>query len=339
MKGEAVKVSIADRDMRRLIQKRLFQTIAGSLVRQFTQNGIRWSEIVDFVNELLEEILRLQSGAGEEQAGEPWAAPSSDVQRFVLRSQEAQELSSNRQVALNEQVYVRWLADTDKATLSQWQTDPTISESLAIDTIRYILSASNSSNHRGNEDAHLGIYRKTDRRLIGFVGLINVDGATHQAELVKMIGDRSERAKGYARMATRLLLTYGFEHQQLDRIYLRTLGTNLKNIALNQSLGFAFEGLLRAAVRVNGQSRDIVLMALLKRDIEALQGPACCRRVTNAMKKQKADAKYEILDRDHLRAGADPGAMSVGNGAGRYVSSICGGRYAVSSGRHQPARP
>jgi len=49
-----------------------------------------------------------------------------------------------------------------------------------------------------------------------------------------------------------------------DRVYLCTLDGNLRNISLNQSLGFSFEGLLKQAVRVENELRDVAIMALVK---------------------------------------------------------------------------
>jgi RimJ/RimL family protein N-acetyltransferase len=228
------------------------------------ENGIHWSEAVDFVNELLEEILRHQDA--EPLAEETPASGASDGRGFRPKSQAAEALASDRSVELNEHAYCRWLRPGDRCTLILWRRDPAVSRTLAINTLERIVAVDSRSQTDGAADVCLGVCKKWDDSLIGFVGLIDVDTKTRQAELVKMIGDPLERGKGYARMATRVLLTYGFEQLGLERIYLRTLGTNLNNITLNQSLGFTFEGLLRRAVRVNGAMRDVVLMALLRPD-------------------------------------------------------------------------
>ena len=79
-----------------------------------------------------------------------------------------------------------------------------------------------------------------------------------------MIGEPSARGKGYAGRATRTVIDYGFDVLGLNRIYLHTLDGNIKNIRLNQSLGFKFEGLLQQAVQIDDKLRDVAIMALLK---------------------------------------------------------------------------
>jgi len=74
-------------------------------------------------------------------------------------------------------------------------------------------------------------------------------------------GGRSRRS---ASNATKVVIDYGFEVLGLNRIYLYTLDGNMKNIRLNQSLGFKFEGLLQQAVQIDGRLRDVAIMALLK---------------------------------------------------------------------------
>ena len=68
---------------------------------------------------------------------------------------------------------------------------------------------------------------------------------------------------GFAHDATCLLLAFAFETLGLQRIYLRTNGFNLKNIALNEDLGFHFEGILRASEILDGQLVDVVQMSML----------------------------------------------------------------------------
>ena len=86
-----------------------------------------------------------------------------------------------------------------------------------------------------------------------------------------MIGEPGFRGKGVDREATQLILTYGFEHLGLNRIYLRTLGGSLKNIRLNERLGFRFEGVQQEAVLFNGRPADVILMSMLRDEFAPVQ--------------------------------------------------------------------
>ncbi len=100
--------------------------------------------------------------------------------------------------------------------------------------------------------------------VVGLIGFPHIELETQQAEYIKMIGEPSERGKGYARLGTKVLLEYAFGFLHLNRVYLCTLDGNLRNISLNQSLGFSFEGLLKQAVRVEDKLRDVAIMALVR---------------------------------------------------------------------------
>jgi RimJ/RimL family protein N-acetyltransferase len=97
---------------------------------------------------------------------------------------------------------------------------------------------------------------------IGAVAYLKHDASPQKAELRKMIGNPEYRGKGYAKLATRLWIEYGLFGLGLKKIYLNTLNTNLRNIRLNEELGFTVEGILRNEVLIDGTYQDVLRMAL-----------------------------------------------------------------------------
>ena len=67
---------------------------------------------------------------------------------------------------------------------------------------------------------------------------------------------------GLAKEATRLWIQYGLSALKLKKIYVNTLNTNIRNIRLNEELGFKVEGLLCNEVFVDGQYKDVLRMGL-----------------------------------------------------------------------------
>jgi MbtH protein len=98
---------------------------------------------------------------------------------------------------------------------------------------------------------------------IGMVAFLDYDRTQHKAELRKLIGEPSMRGRGYAKEATQLWIAYGLAALQLRKIYLNTLGTNMRNIHLNEELGFKVEGILRNEVLIDGRYHDVLRMGLL----------------------------------------------------------------------------
>ncbi len=124
-----------------------------------------------------------------------------------------------------------------------------------------------------NPHNEIGIVMRTDGTPIGAVAFLDVDMKQRRAELRKVIGEPSARGKGIAEEATMLWIKYGCEVVGLEKFYVSTLQTHLRNIQLNESIGFSVEGILQDDVRIGEQRLDVLRMGLTAEDF---------RRLTNA---------------------------------------------------------
>ncbi len=97
---------------------------------------------------------------------------------------------------------------------------------------------------------------------IGCVAFLDYDRTHQKAELRKIIGVPAMRNKGFGKHATRLWINYGLQALQLKKIYLNTLSNNIRNIRINEELGFSVEGILRNEVFLDGKHHDIIRMGL-----------------------------------------------------------------------------
>jgi len=248
---------------RKLIQKTLFRTVSRSLVRQLHEQGCSFRDLVDFANEVLEEIVSIGTDPAPTGSEPGTAQAEQSVPDGAQEQAAAQTLENEGRINLTAEAYVRKLAVSDIATIALWREEAAVSASLAGRALRRIVAEPGQVIDRPHV-ALFVICRETDDKVIGLFGFPHIEQDTGQAQLIKMIGEPCERGKHYARLATRFLLDYGFKALDLNRIYLYTLDGNLRNISLNQSLGFSFEGLLRQAVRVDHQLRDVAVMALVR---------------------------------------------------------------------------
>ena len=115
-----------------------------------------------------------------------------------------------------------------------------------------------------SESHAAGIITLPDGSPIGCLAFLDVDRIQGKAELRKLIGPASMRGKGYAKAATKAWLQYGFTSLGLQKIYLNSLCSNLRNIRINRELGFSVEGVFRNELFLDGQYHDIMRMALYK---------------------------------------------------------------------------
>jgi diamine N-acetyltransferase len=110
----------------------------------------------------------------------------------------------------------------------------------------------------------LGVITLPDATPIGLMAFLDLDRWQRKAELRKLVGEQQYRGRGFARQATTLWIHYGLHGLGLRKIYLNTLQTNIRNIRLNEALGFHVEGILRKEFYLDGEHHDVLRMALFK---------------------------------------------------------------------------
>ena len=110
---------------------------------------------------------------------------------------------------------------------------------------------------------------------IGSVYLRDIDLVNQKAEFGIFIGDVSNCGKGSGSQATMLILSYAFETLGLNKVYLRVLGDNGMAVNCYKKIGFRTEGTFLEDVIVENQKVDIVFMAMLRKEWEALKCKSC----------------------------------------------------------------
>lgn len=112
-----------------------------------------------------------------------------------------------------------------------------------------------------------------DERFIGHANVRSIIWTSKYGKVGIAIGDPSLWGQGYGTDALRVLLKYAFMELGLNRVELKTLGYNTRAIRSFEKIGFQHEGALRQAICRDGKFYDIVQMAILRREWEALYLP------------------------------------------------------------------
>lgn len=109
----------------------------------------------------------------------------------------------------------------------------------------------------------LMICETKDLRPVGSVYVRDIEPAHRKAEYGIFIGESGARGRGLGTAAARLMIRYAFEELGLHRLFLRVYADNLQAIRSYEKAGFVREAYLRDDVCIDGQFRDMVLMAVL----------------------------------------------------------------------------
>lgn len=111
-----------------------------------------------------------------------------------------------------------------------------------------------------------GVRRVSDEQLVGTCQLHSIHAIHRSAELQIRIGVENAKGQGIGKEACQLLLQHAFCDLNLNRIFLHVFENNERAIRLYTRLGFRLEGTLRHSVFINGQWRNVLLMAILRNE-------------------------------------------------------------------------
>lgn len=111
---------------------------------------------------------------------------------------------------------------------------------------------------------HFAIVDKEKDIHIGCCSLQNIDWISRTAEMARIIGEKEYRGIGIGTEVARLLLEYGFNSLNLNRVWVGNLSDNVSAIKSVDKLGFKVEGVLRSCVFKNNKYHDVIIRGILK---------------------------------------------------------------------------
>ncbi len=107
-------------------------------------------------------------------------------------------------------------------------------------------------------------------QLIGNVGLHRVDWVNSNCIFGIVIGEQAFWGKGYGTKATRAALRFAFHSLNLHRVELEVFDFNPRARRAYEKAGFRLEGARREALYQDGAYHDEHIMAILRREFDAL---------------------------------------------------------------------
>jgi RimJ/RimL family protein N-acetyltransferase len=107
--------------------------------------------------------------------------------------------------------------------------------------------------------------KKTDKE-IGFCGFHEIRWLHRSAEYRVFICEKEYWDKGYGREVAKLMLRYGFELLNFNKIYLGVNASHVRAVNSYLQSGFVKEGVLREEIYRNSRYHDAVRMSILRRE-------------------------------------------------------------------------
>lgn len=159
----------------------------------------------------------------------------------------------------------------------RWFNDPEFTRFMAPNVLR-LLSYEDEvgwyESMRQKKDLFVfGIRTVAEDKLIGNCSLNVKNWRSRMAVFGIGIGDKACWGCGYGTEAARLLMEYGFNELNLNRIELEVFAFNTRAIRSYEKVGFVLEGTRRQFLFRDGAYHDAHIMALLRDEWLARQKP------------------------------------------------------------------
>ncbi|MCZ7583152.1 MAG: GNAT family N-acetyltransferase [Deltaproteobacteria bacterium] len=168
---------------------------------------------------------------------------------------------------IGERIYLRLLEPEDTDRCARWINDPEVNYGLISEQLHFNRVREREwidGLYRDDTSITFGICLKADGRHIGNIGLNLIDRVSRTAHFGILIGEKDEWGKGYATEATKLVVEYAFNVQNLQRVELVVFEFNERAHACYKKAGFVEEGRLRRKRYKRGKYYDEILMAILR---------------------------------------------------------------------------
>jgi RimJ/RimL family protein N-acetyltransferase len=150
--------------------------------------------------------------------------------------------------------YLEWLNDYEVTRFLETGWKPATAVSLR----RYLDTVAQAA-----DTVMLAIIEKRTGSHVGNVKLAGIHPLHRRADMGIMLGDKRRWGRGYGREAVALILAYGFERLNLNKIYLGVDVDNVGAVKVYEALGFKIEGTQRQHLFRDGAYRDQHVMGLL----------------------------------------------------------------------------
>ena len=170
-----------------------------------------------------------------------------------------------------EEIYLRKMTYEDTDDIVRWRNS---------DAVRRNFIYQGEFTKEGHENwirtmvetgkvVQMMIVERDTNKAVGSVFVRDIDYGHRKGEYGIFIGEDMARGKGYGTLAAKQMIALCFGELGLHKLMLRVCAANGQAIRSYEKAGFTKEAYLKDDVFVNGEYRDIVLMAIINEEKKA----------------------------------------------------------------------
>ncbi len=172
---------------------------------------------------------------------------------------------------IGERVRLREYRKTDLEAVKTYINDPAIMRMLRPgipfpfldhDEEKWI----NNQSGLNTQSYSFAVETLENKEYIGGCGFNQIDWKNRHTEIGIFLGKNDHRGKGLGTEVLRLLIEFGFNELNLNKIKLGVYSFNNRAIKCYEKVGFVTEGIFKEDLFRGGQYHDVIHMALFRKD-------------------------------------------------------------------------
>jgi RimJ/RimL family protein N-acetyltransferase len=167
-------------------------------------------------------------------------------------------------------VYLRPLRADDLDSFDQWLNDAESKRThMGVKALAAVRDAKKYEVlGRIDEDVTLAVCSKQNDRLLGCIGLYEIDWRNRSGRFEILITETNQKylGKGFISGAVRTMIEYGFRELSLHRLWVKIYDNNPRGRQLYARVGFTEEGRLKQAYFCEGRFWDVLVWGMLAPD-------------------------------------------------------------------------
>jgi len=173
-----------------------------------------------------------------------------------------------------EQVYLRGYERGDLPDMVEWLNDAEVTRLLFMGLTPSSLETLAAQWEQGRNSQEEVVFAVCDKRtdaFVGTTGLYRIHWVMRTGEFRIFLGDKRFWNRGIGTECTKLMVTFGFEKLNLNKVWLGVNSENAGAVRAYEKAGFVHEGVLRQEQYRNFRYYDAIRMSILRTEYEQLR--------------------------------------------------------------------
>jgi [ribosomal protein S5]-alanine N-acetyltransferase len=178
-----------------------------------------------------------------------------------------------------QQVYLRSLERADLSLMKEWLSDAEVTRLLFMGlfppNLESLVAQWERDRNSPEEVTFAACDRKSDE-FVGTTGIYRIHWVMRTGEFRVFLGDKRVWNRGLGTECAKLMVVYGFEKLNLNKMWLGVNAENAGGVRAYQKAGFVHEGVLRQEQYRNFRYYDAIRMSLLRSEYEPMRENYLC---------------------------------------------------------------